>query len=112
MRDLDVAVVGGGLSGFTAAAFAGREGLAVGVLEKAASPGGRARTRDEGGFLFNLGPHALYRSGEAMAILRELGVRFRGRVPPAGGGYGRAEERDAAASARDVREKRVTRGLG
>lgn len=30
MRDLDVAVVGGGLSGLTAAAFAGRAGLAVG----------------------------------------------------------------------------------
>ena len=87
MRDLDVAVIGGGLSGLTAATFVGRAGLAVGVFEKAATPGGRARTRDEGGFLFNIGPHALSRGGEAIAILREVGVPFSGRVPHAGGGF-------------------------
>jgi phytoene dehydrogenase-like protein len=87
MPDLEVAVIGGGLSGLTAAAFVARAGRAVGVFEKAAALGGRARTRDESGFLFNLGPHALFRAGEAMAVLCELGVPVSGRVPPVAGGY-------------------------
>jgi phytoene dehydrogenase-like protein len=87
MRDLDVAVVGGGLAGLTSAAFAGRAGASVRVFERAGSPGGRAQTRERDGFLFNLGPHALYRGGEATAALRELGVRMSGGVPPTGGAY-------------------------
>ena len=87
MRDLDVAVVGGGLAGLAAAAFAGRDGLSVGVFERAAALGGRARTQDKDGFLFNQGPHALYRGGEALRALRDLGIPVSGGVPPLGGAY-------------------------
>ena len=82
---LDVVVVGGGLAGLAAAAFAARGGLRVRVLERSPHPGGRARTRDRDGFLFNVGPHALYRRGPGRAVLRELGVEFVGAVPPYAG---------------------------
>lgn len=77
-----VLVVGGGLAGLAAAAFAARTGAAVRLLEKSGEPGGRARTRDVQGFLFNVGPHALYRRGAGIGVLRELGVPIHGRVPP------------------------------
>lgn len=81
-----VAVVGGGLAGLAAAAFAARAGAQVSLLERMAEPGGRARTRDDKGFLFNMGPHALYRSGAAEAALAELGVAVPGASPPTSGG--------------------------
>lgn len=78
----DIAIVGGGLAGLTAAATLGRGGRTVVVLERAAQPGGRAATRTAGGFRFNLGPHALYRAGAALPILQELGVALHGGVVP------------------------------
>jgi phytoene dehydrogenase-like protein len=84
---LDVAVVGGGLAGLTAAAFLARAGRSVRVLERAPRPGGRASTREQGGFLFNQGAHALYSGGPAMAALRDLGVRVSGQQPPLSGGF-------------------------
>jgi phytoene dehydrogenase-like protein len=81
----DVVVVGGGLAGLAAAACAARAGASVTLLERSAEPGGRARTRNREGFLFNVGPHALYRRGAGRAVLRELGVDVRGAVPPSSG---------------------------
>jgi phytoene dehydrogenase-like protein len=81
----NVLVVGGGLAGLAAAAFAARGGSSVRVLERSAHLGGRARTREQDGFLFNIGPHALYRRGPGRAVLRELGVTFEGKVPPYSG---------------------------
>lgn len=78
---LDLVVVGGGLAGLTAATVAARAGARVTLLEARSELGGRARTEDHDGFLFNQGPHALYRGGEAMRILRELGVRPSGAFP-------------------------------
>ena len=74
-------VVGGGLAGLTAAATLAGRGHAVTVVEGADHLGGRARTRRRDGFDLNLGPHALYKAGGGMAILRELGVPIRGRRP-------------------------------
>jgi glycine/D-amino acid oxidase-like deaminating enzyme len=79
-KDVDVAVVGGGLAGLTAAAFAARLGSSVVVLD-AHALGGRACTTSIDGFRFNQGPHALYETGEAMAALRELGVPVPGGAP-------------------------------
>jgi phytoene dehydrogenase-like protein len=83
----NVAVVGGGLAGLTAANFLARAGFNVTLFEKSSATGGRARTDVEQGFHFNLGPHALYRGGAAFGILRELGVGFHGRPPATSGGF-------------------------
>ncbi len=77
---VDVIVVGGGLAGLTAAAFAARSGSSVVVLDSHGL-GGRARTTTVDRFRFNQGPHALYETGEAMAVLRELGVAVPGGAP-------------------------------
>ena len=73
--------IGGGLAGLTAAATIARTGRAVTVLEGGEHLGGRARTRRRDGFDLNLGPHALYRAGGGLAVLRRLGVEVRGRMP-------------------------------
>ncbi|MEW5855384.1 MAG: FAD-dependent oxidoreductase [Myxococcota bacterium] len=81
----DVVIVGGGVAGLVAACLAAREGRSVTLLERSAQLGGRARTHERERALFNLGPHALYRRGALMGVLRELGVRVSGGVPPASG---------------------------
>jgi phytoene dehydrogenase-like protein len=78
-----VVVVGGGLAGLAAAAYAARAGCRVTVLEKARAPGGLAATHDRDGYLLNIGPHALYRGGAAAEVLADLGVTHRGAPPPA-----------------------------
>src|SRR5262245_52981430 len=70
----DVAIVGGGIAGLTAAAFVARAGKNVIVFERAEHVGGRGITQDTNGFHFNLGPHALFRAGHAVRVLNELGI--------------------------------------
>ncbi len=77
----DVIVVGGGLAGLTAGATAARGGASTLVLE-AHAPGGRARTTERAGFVFNRGGHALYVAGPGMPILRSLGIDPVGTPPP------------------------------
>jgi phytoene dehydrogenase-like protein len=81
----DVAVVGGGLGGLTAATLLARRGLRVELLERATDLGGRAATQLRDGFCFNEGAHALYRGGAAARVLRRLGVKWQGRRPPRSG---------------------------
>jgi phytoene dehydrogenase-like protein len=76
-------VVGGGLAGLSAALRLARSGRRVVLVERSHAVGGRSVTRDVGGFLFNLGPHAVY--PDAAAVLAELGIGFRGALPPARG---------------------------
>ena len=83
-----VIVVGGGLAGLVAANVAANSGCQVTLFEKSHSLGGRASTLEKRGVRFNLGPHALYRSGQAFKILRELGVEFTGGIPKVGGTVG------------------------
>src|ERR1051326_8320976 len=71
---IDVAIVGGGIAGLTAAAVLSRSGKTVSVFERAGHAGGRAQTQNLEGFHFNLGPHALYRGGHAFRVLGELGI--------------------------------------
>jgi phytoene dehydrogenase-like protein len=87
---VDVAIVGGGLSGLTAATFLARAGRSVVLYEKSRELGGRARTSERDGYTLNFGPHALYRGGAAAPILRELGVRWQGKAPSQSG-YGYAD---------------------
>lgn len=74
----DIAVIGGGLAGLTAALIAGRAGRSVVLFEKGPHAGGRATTQKVDGFHFNQGPHALYRGGEGIPLLRELGIKYEG----------------------------------
>lgn len=82
-----VVVIGGGIAGLVAATVVAKSRAPVVVLEKGSGLGGRAATRDRGGFRFNLGPHALYRKGTLQRTLRELGVTVSGGLPPTNGGF-------------------------
>lgn len=81
----DVIVVGGGLAGLVAAVRLARAGRSVELIEAAKTLGGRAATRDESGFSFNLGPHALYTAGAARRTLIDLGIETPGGKPSIGG---------------------------
>lgn len=59
-KSFDIAVIGGGLTGLTAAVYLARAGKSVIVLEKENQLGGLAQTVKLNGALFNLGPHAMY----------------------------------------------------
>ena len=83
----DVAVVGGGVAGLAAAALIARHGRTVRLFEQSHALGGRAQTKQCDGFYLNLGPHALYRGGRGIEVLRELGIEPRGRVPSVSGGF-------------------------
>ena len=81
-RSFDLAVIGGGLAGLAAATYAARAGRSVVLFERAPQVGGRATTQNRDGYLFNQGPHALYRAGHGVGVLRELGISWHG-APPA-----------------------------
>ena len=83
----DVAVIGGGLAGLTAAIHIARAGARVIVLERASQVGGRAATHVDQGFHLNLGPHAVYNGGRMRAVLSSLGVTLHGGVPAVAGSY-------------------------
>lgn len=83
--DVDVAVIGAGLSGLAAAVSAAGAGARVTVLDARSAIGGRARTESDGGFLVNEGPHALYLGGEAISILRSIGIDPAGASPSVAG---------------------------
>ncbi len=83
----DVAVIGGGIAGLAAAALIARRSKSVRLFEQSHALGGRAQTKQQEGFFLNLGPHALYRGGRGIEVLRELGVEPRGRVPSVSGGF-------------------------
>jgi phytoene dehydrogenase-like protein len=85
--NLDVAVVGGGLAGLTAATAAAQHGLRVALFERSEHIGGRAATHLRGGFHLNLGPHAWYTGGPGTRILRSLGVTIPGRTPQPRGAF-------------------------
>src|SRR2546421_13078725 len=88
----DVVVVGAGLAGLAAAATAAGSGVSTLVLD-GHQPGGRASTDERGRYRFNRGPHALYRGGEAAAVLARLGVSTPGAVPPGSDARGRLGDR-------------------
>lgn len=82
----DVAVVGAGIAGLTAAQLLRRAGHSVVVLDHAPA-GGRGRTDVRGAVHFNRGPHALYLNGPAHRVLSALQVPLHGG-PPASDGAG------------------------
>lgn len=76
----NVVIVGGGIAGLAASIYLARGGRTVTVFEKRRYLGGRAVTTLRHGYRFNVGAHALYRTGAAMAVYRELGIPTRGGI--------------------------------
>src|SRR4051812_13612883 len=67
-----IAVVGGGLTGLTAAWRLHRAGHRVTVFEKNAQVGGSIVSREQDGWLIEGGPNSLQETTEVAALLREL----------------------------------------
>jgi len=77
-RRVDVAVIGGGISGLTAAYELQRRGVPVHVFEAASRPGGVIRTDRFDGWVIDGGPDALLvQKPAAVALCRELGLADR-----------------------------------
>ncbi len=75
MTDVDVVVVGGGISGLSAARELCRLGFEVRLLEREARCGGVIRTDRQGEFLVDAGPDTLLgRKPVALALCRDLGL--------------------------------------
>jgi glycine/D-amino acid oxidase-like deaminating enzyme len=87
LRACDVIVVGGGIAGLIAAAFAAKRGASVQLLESSSDCGGRAQTRVVSGYYFNQGAHALYRDGFFDTALRDLGLTPTGNTPALARGF-------------------------
>lgn len=81
----DTIIVGAGLAGLTAAARLAESGLHPLLIERNSEIGGRARSDELDGFVFNQGGHALYQSGVGRAILQKLGIEPQGEAPPLAG---------------------------
>src|SRR5690348_13466608 len=75
---LDVAVVGGGISGLAAAYELQRRGLSVRVLEAGGRAGGVITTERVDGWVIDGGPDSiLVQKPAAVALCRELGIADR-----------------------------------
>jgi oxygen-dependent protoporphyrinogen oxidase len=78
MESVDVAVVGGGVSGLAAAYELRTRALSVLVLESRDRPGGIIQTERIGDFLIDAGPDALLaQKPAAVALCHELGIGSR-----------------------------------
>ena len=78
MNAVDVAIVGGGISGLSAAYELLRRGLSVRVLEAGPRPGGVIRTERFDGWVVDGGPDSLLvQKPAAVSLCRELGIAER-----------------------------------
>lgn len=74
-ESVDVAVVGGGITGLAAAHALAKRGTAFVLLDAAPRFGGVIRTETEGGFVLEAGPDALLaQKPDGIALCRELGL--------------------------------------
>src|SRR5436305_5894853 len=71
MTRVDVAVIGAGAAGLTAAALLAKEGRSVTVVETSPWLGGRGMAVPEEGFKLNVGAHLLEDSGSGITKVME-----------------------------------------
>lgn len=77
-----VAIIGGGITGLTAAYLLGKEGVSVSLYDDRDRPGGVIRTTASGGFLAEHGPNSiLLTSPSIMELIRDAGLEGRVRAP-------------------------------
>ena len=70
----DLIVVGGGMAGLTASAFAARAGRSVLLCEQGPALGGLIHSFERGGFTWDAGIRALENSGIILPMLENLGI--------------------------------------
>ena len=73
-HEVDVCVVGGGISGLTLGYLLKKSGHQVSVLEAEENVGGNIRTIQKDGFLLELGPNTVMLKPEMKKLLDELGL--------------------------------------
>ncbi len=76
MEKRTVIVIGSGFAGLSAASFMAREGWKVIVIEKQATPGGRARQLKEKGFTFDMGPSFYWMPDVFERYFAQFGKKF------------------------------------
>ncbi|MGL5540233.1 MAG: FAD-dependent oxidoreductase, partial [Erysipelotrichaceae bacterium] len=72
----DVVVVGGGIAGLTAAAFACKAGQSVLLCEQGHQVGGLVNSFIYKGFVFDGGIRSIENSGVVLPMLKELGIEL------------------------------------
>ena len=72
----DAIILGGGISGLTAAYLAQQKGLDISVIEKAPQPGGPITSCSEEGYLYERGPNSLLLPDPWVeSFIEELGLK-------------------------------------
>lgn len=94
MHTPDTLIVGAGFGGLLTAILLANQGHKVTLIEATKTPGGRAISTTHDGVRVNLGPHALYLAGQAVATLEDLGISIKW-TPTASISGARALLRDA-----------------
>ena len=74
MKTVDAVIIGGGISGLTAAYALRQTGKSVLLIEKNSEVGGCIRTRMANGFTLELGANTLVKTPTTVRILSELGL--------------------------------------
>ena len=75
LSPLQVAVVGAGISGLSAAWFMAEQGMTVCVFESGERVGGKIRSLNQNGALFEAGPNTLMAGEAHLAWLEQLGLQ-------------------------------------